>query len=398
MVMSNREIMLLAFSAAIVTANAYYIHPIIGAVADSFGVSDGSVGIVPALNQIALALGVLLLLPLGDQISNRKLVAFCLVAQVVALVAMATIKDFRGFVLASTLLGFFTITPYLLPAYASRRVEPARLGFVTAVLTSGVVAGVQLSRLTSGLIGEFIDWRAVYWLAAGLMAVSAITLPRIMVQEARQSGGPGYWALLGSLPGLASQHPRVMVSGLIQGLNFGSFIAIWLSISLHLTSDEMGYGSDLVGYLTAFGALGLLTTARLGKWADGQGPEKARLIMAGLQFIGIVSLAFAKDHWYWLLPPIALMSIVGPMVDVTGRMTSLREDRTVRTRLMSLYITLMFLGGGLGSWGGTMAYDLGGWPGAVLLVSSFSLVVLALSTQQWLSSRAVGSASHGDGK
>ncbi len=397
MAMSNREILLLTFSAAIVTANAYYIHPIIGAVADSFGVSDGTVGIVPALNQLALALGVLLLLPLGDQISNRKLVAFCLLAQVVTLVAMATVTQFEWFLVASTLLGFFTITPYLLPAYASRRVEPARLGFVTAMLTSGVVAGVQLSRLTSGLIGEFIDWRAVYWLAAVLMALSAVTLPKIMVQETRAASGPGYWSLLGSLPTLAMAHPRVMVSGLIQGLNFGGFIAIWLSISLHLTSDEMGYGSDLVGYLTAFGALSLLTTARLGKWSDGKGPEKARLIMALFQFVGILSFSFAGEHWYWLLPPIALTSIVGPLIDVTGRMTSLREDHGVRTRLMSLYITLMFMGGGLGSWGGTMAYHLGGWAGAVTLVSCFSLVVLSLSAYQWRASR-MQPVSHSDGK
>jgi predicted MFS family arabinose efflux permease len=66
----------LAIAAAVVTANAYYIHPIIGPVADSFAISDGMVGIVPAANQIALALGVLLLLPLGDRFNNRHLVMF----------------------------------------------------------------------------------------------------------------------------------------------------------------------------------------------------------------------------------------------------------------------------------------------------------------------------------
>ncbi|MEM9397861.1 MAG: MFS transporter, partial [Pseudomonadota bacterium] len=72
--LSNRGIFMLAVASAFVTANAYYIHPIIGRVADSFGVGNGLVGIVPALNQFALALGVLLLLPLGDRMSNRRLV------------------------------------------------------------------------------------------------------------------------------------------------------------------------------------------------------------------------------------------------------------------------------------------------------------------------------------
>lgn len=61
----------LAVTVAVVTANAYYIHPIIGEVAASFDVSEARIGIVPALNQMALALGIFLLLPLGDRYSNK---------------------------------------------------------------------------------------------------------------------------------------------------------------------------------------------------------------------------------------------------------------------------------------------------------------------------------------
>jgi len=390
--MTHREILLLAFSAAIVTANAYYIHPIIGSVAHTFDVSVGAVGIIPALNQLALALGVLLLLPLGDLVDNRKLVAFCLTSQVLSLVVMALAQDMVVFLTASTLLGFFTITPYLLPAYASRRTGPGRLGFVTAVLTAGVIAGVQVSRLISGVVGEYVDWRGVYWLAAGLMAVAAIALPRIMVKEDRQLGGPSYLGLLATMGKLAFTHRRVMASGSIQGLNFGGFIAIWLGISLHLTSDEMGHGSDLVGYLTAFGAIGLITTASLGRWADRVGAERARVIMALIQFTAITTLALAGAKWWYLLAPLAVMSMVGPLVDVTGRMVALRVAPAVRTRLMSLYIALMFLGGGVGSWSGTLAYERGGWQGSVLLVASISLVVCGLSIREWLWSKQPNAA------
>ena len=90
----KREIWLLAICSAVVTANAYYIHPIIRAVAESFAVSESQVGWVPALNQIALALGVILLLPLGDRVNNRMLVRVCLMVQVLALLVMATSPSF----------------------------------------------------------------------------------------------------------------------------------------------------------------------------------------------------------------------------------------------------------------------------------------------------------------
>ena len=374
---------MLACASAIVTANAYYIHPIIAAVARDFGVSDADIGIVPAVNQIALALGVLLLLPLGDRIDNRKLVTLCLSAQVLTLVVMAMTTSFTLFVAASTALGFFTVTPYLLPAYASRRVTPQQLGYATALLTTGVIAGVQVSRLAAGIIGEYTDWRWVYWIAAVLMTAAAVIVPRIMVRESVNTHGPSYLALFRSLFALGRDHKRLMVSAVIQGLNFAAFIAVWLGIGLHLTSAAQGHGSDLVGYLTAFSAIGLLTTARLGQWADTMGAEKARLIMATFHFLGITLLITAESYWLFLLPPLALMSIVGPLIDITGRMTGLQETPAVRTRLMSLYVCMMFTGGGLGSWAGTLAYDRFGWIGIVGLTMGLSMTVWLLSLQQW---------------
>ncbi len=375
----RREILLLAICSAVVTANAYYIHPIIRAVADSFAISESQVGWVPALNQGTLALGVILLLPLGDRVNNRLLVRTCLLAQVIALAVMATSPSFWLFTLASTVLGFTTVTPYLLPAYVSRRIEVSKLGYATAMLTAGVIAGVQLSRLLSGLIGEFADWRWVYAMAAVLMGVASLALPKVMVEEERDASPVRYRALLVSLIDVAQKHPRVIRSGLIQGLNFAMFIAMWLAISLHVTSDTLGHGYDLVGYLTAFSAVGLLTTSTLGKWADRRGAEQARLVLALIQPVGLSLLLLASQDWRWLLPPIALLSIVGPVIDITGRMTGLREDPRVRTRLMALYVGMMFLGGGLGSWWGTLAYAMDGWSGIVALLVLFSGCICLLS-------------------
>ena len=387
--LSNRLVGVLAFALAVVTANAYYIHPIIGRVATSLDVSVGMIGLIPALNQIALALGVLLLLPLGDRVNNRKLVALCLSVQVIMLVVMAMASSFWLFAGASTLLGFFTITPYLLPAYASKRVEPNRLGFVTAMLATGVIAGIQVSRLLSGVLAEWLSWHAVYWLAVVLMAVSAVALPLVMraAQHKETPSTLSYPKLFISQFGLLATAPSVLVSGLIQGINFGIFLLVWLGISLHLTGDALGHGTDLVGYLTAFSAIGLLTTARLGKLADTLGPERARFYMAVIQLAGIACYSLADTHWQWLLLPVAITSMVGPMIDVTGRMTSLKQPPETRSRIMSGYVAIMFLGGGVGSWAGTAIYDAYGWSGTVLLAFGASCCVTSLSYWQYRQAR-----------
>jgi MFS family permease len=110
---SSLELALLTLATAVVTANGYYIHPIIARIAEDFEVSASSIGLVPALNQLALAVGIFLLLPLGDRFSNRRLISFFVAGQCAGITMMAFAPDVYWFATGSTLLGFFTIAPYL---------------------------------------------------------------------------------------------------------------------------------------------------------------------------------------------------------------------------------------------------------------------------------------------
>ncbi|GMN01415.1 MFS transporter [Erythrobacter sp. MTPC3] len=371
----------LAVTVAVVTANAYYIHPIIGEVAQDFGVSEARIGIVPALNQLALAIGILLLLPLGDRYSNKSLCIIFVSAQAIFMLIMALAESFAAFTIASTLLGFVTIAPYLIPAFASKRVAPQRLGQVTALLTAGVIFGILVARVGAGVIAETFGWRSVYWCAFVLIAGVTVFLPITMRAGTAPAKTPrsGYLALIASVFTLAAQHRDTMVSAAIQALNFAAFIATWLALALHLTSDELGYGVDTVGYLAGISALSILSTPRLGSWADKVGPRRARVIAAVIQLIGIsLFYPFGFDVWTILIP-LVIVNLVGPSIDVTGRMTFLSLEPEIRTRLTTSYIVIMFLGGAAGSILGTAVYDWAGWGGTCVLLLAISGLVVGLS-------------------
>ncbi|MBX7526852.1 MFS transporter [Qipengyuania vesicularis] len=374
----------LAFAAAVVTANAYYIHPIIGDVAAHFGVSEARIGIVPALNQLALAVGILLLLPLGDRYSNKRLTILFAIGQTVSLAVMTLAGNLTVFTAGSTLLGFFTIAPYLLPAYASKRVDPDRLGQVTALLTAGVILGILVARVGAGWIAEHYGWRLVYWIATGLMLAVTLALPSLMQSGERESNGARYWPLVLSVFSLARQHREVVLSGAIQALNFAQFIALWLALALYLTAPPLDYGTDVVGYLAAIAAVSILSTPRLGRWSDTVGPRKARLVFAIVQLLGI-SLFWPLGGSLWgLIVPLVIVNLVGPGIDVTGRMTFLSLQPDLRTRLTTAYIVMMFVGGGLGSIVGTAIYDASGWGGVCALLVAMSATLTVLS---WIGTR-----------
>ncbi|MAN61198.1 MAG: MFS transporter [Parvibaculum sp.] len=378
--LSKAKLYILAVASAVVTANAYYIHPIIARVAEDFSVSAAMIGAVPALNQIALALGILLLLPLGDRVSNRRLTSIFVAGQFCGILAMALVQDFQLFIAGSTILGFFTIAPYLLPAYVSKRINPSELGHATGILTAGIIGGILLARAGAGFLGENFGWRTVYFVAATLMLIVSIALPLIMEEREHQtSARQSYGKLIFSILPIIKTHPDIIRAGTIQALSFGIFLAVWLGLGLHLTSPEMGYGVDTVGYLAAISALNLLTTPRMGAWADKIGAYKARTILAAIQLLGVASLFIFGNNLWLLMIPLITMNLVGPVIDITGRMTFLNLDATVRTRLMTVYIFLMFLGGGMASWAGTVAYDWAGWTGNVTFAFIMSVLVLTLS-------------------
>lgn len=371
----------LALTIAVVTANAYYIHPIIGEVARGFGVGEAQIGLVPALNQLALALGILLLLPLGDFTSNRKLCLIFVAAQTLCLGGMVFAPGFVSFTIASTLLGFVTIAPYLIPAFASKRVAPERLGQVTAQLTAAVIFGILVARVSAGIIAEYADWHAVYIAAFTLMLAVTALLPIAMRSEpaAPKRAEAGYGALIASVFSLAAKHPDMRISAAIQGLNFAIFTASWLALALHLTSPAMGYGTDDVGYLAGVAAISVFTTPRLGRWADRVGPRKARLAAAVVQFAGI-ALFYPLGFSIWgLLVPLFIVNMVGPTIDVTGRMTLFTLAPEIRTRLTTSYIMAMFIGGAIGSAAGTAVYDWGGWGSTCALMLAMSSCVLGLA-------------------
>ncbi len=366
---------------AVVTANAYYIHPIIGEVARDFAISDARIGIVPALNQLALALGILLLLPLGDFHANRRLCILFVAGQTLCMLGMALADNVALFTLASTVLGFFTIAPYLIPAFASKRVAPERLGQVTALLTAGVIFGILVARLGAGVIAERADWRLVYWIGFALMLAVSLFLPFAMRSEvaSRKQPAARYASVIVSVFRLALAHRDMRLSALIQGLNFSTFTATWLALALHLTSDAMGYGTDVVGYLAGIAAISVISTPRLGHWADRIGARKARLLCAMVQVTG-TGLFYPLGFNVWaLLVPLVLVNLVGPTIDVTGRMTFLALAPEIRTRLTTFYIVCMFVGGALGSVLGTAVYDAGGWGGTCLMLLAISGTILALS-------------------
>src|SRR5258707_232900 len=95
--------------------SAYYAQPLLPTMGRAFHVSEAAIGLVPMLTQIGIGAGVLIFMPLGDIVDNRKLILLLVGAHVVMLALVASSRTADMLYWSSALMGLTTITPYLLP-------------------------------------------------------------------------------------------------------------------------------------------------------------------------------------------------------------------------------------------------------------------------------------------
>ena len=93
-----------------------------------------------------------------------------------------------------------------------------------------------------------------------------------------------------------------------------------------------------------------------------------------------IALFYPCGFSIWaMVVPLLLTNMVGPTVDVTGRMTLFSLAADIRTRLTTSYIVTMFVGGAIGSAASTAIYEAGGWAAACALLLAMSSAVVALA-------------------
>jgi predicted MFS family arabinose efflux permease len=365
-----------AFAAVVSVANFYYVQPLLVDIGTSFGLGEAAMGLVPTLTQLGLGLGVLLLLPLGDVIDNRRLVSCAIAVQAIALLVMATASNLILFFAASMVMGFTGITTYLLAPYVAHLAPAAERGRVIAHLARGGIIGILLARTVSGIIGFYIGWRSVYLLAALAMLALLWLLRAYMVPVARPTTAP-YTHLLLSLAKLVRNEPVVRRTVFTQALNFGSFNTLWLGLSLYLESPAFGLHSDIVGLFGLLGAAAAIAAPLAGRLVDREGPQVTLRIALALTVLawGIMALV---PNMIGIVAGIILVDLGASASDVSNRTILFRLHPDIRTRLMAVYSIGMFFSAGILSLLTTILWAHAGWLGVCLLgLAATSLALLA---------------------
>jgi predicted MFS family arabinose efflux permease len=373
---------LLAFACGASVANLYYAQPLLNLIGHSFGVGQGTATIVVTATQIGYALGLALLLPLGDLLENRRLTSRTLLLTAVALAVAAFAPNFWVFLAVSVLIGVTSVVAQILVPLMAHLAPPEARGKYVGQVMSGLLLGIMLARSIASFAAAAWGWRSIYAISAATMVLTSTAL--IKVLPARQPDHTArYASLLASTISLARTEPVLLRRALTQACMFGSFTAYWTAVAYELI-DHHHLTQNGVAVFALVGAAGAATAPIAGRLGDAGHGVTARIVALVLAIAAMALAGLAASN-------LLLLALAGVLLDFavqSHQVLSLRDIYALRgdarARINSIYMTTVFIGGAISSAVTGALLDTSGWTG----VTIFAAILPAAGALIWLEGQA----------
>jgi len=390
--LSAPVIVIMAIASALTVANVYFNQALLPAVATDFGVSPREAGLIATLSQLGYALGILLVVPLGDRNEPRSLVRILLIGVATALTAASSAPKLGILAGLSIVICMGTCVPQIILPLAAGLTNPLRRGRVIASVQTGLVLGILLSRTLAGIGANSFGWRPVYIIAAGLMASSAIILPTVLPRRSSVSATMPYLTLLGSLWGLLRREASLRLSCLLGAAIFAAFSAFWTTIPFRLGQPPFNFDLAGVGYFALWGGIGGLASLFAGGLIDRFGQDRVSAGAIALAGLSIGLGAIWPDSYIALVAGGNLLSFALSAGQIANQARIFSLGAEVRSRLNTIYMASTFAGGAVGSAGAGFVWASHRWAG----VCGFAFICIAVAAaalaRAWIVSARTGSA------
>jgi predicted MFS family arabinose efflux permease len=374
-------VLLLAAACGAVVGNLYYAQPLLGVIGPALHMEPRAASLIVSLTQLGYALGLVLLVPLGDLLENRRLMVLTILSAIPALLLAATAQSGTQMLAAAALIGVTSVAVQMIIPLAAHMTPEHQRGQVVGTVVSGLLTGILLARPIASGLTALSGWRIVFYLSAALMLVLAVVL-RARLPERQPEHQPGkrssYAALLASLVMLPVRVKVLRQRALVQAACFAGFSLFWTGAPL-LLMREFGLtqaGIALFGLAGAAGTFVAPLAGRLGDRGYVRPGTFAALVLLCLSF-GIAWLGEAV-HSVLLLALAAIVLDAGVQTSlVLGQRVIFSEAPEMRSRLNGLFIALFFLGGAAGSAVTGALLQHGGWAALCALGAVLPLAALA---------------------
>ncbi|MBO9619568.1 MAG: MFS transporter [Niabella sp.] len=371
--LSKPDVLLMTICTGLIVANIYYCQPLIILIAKEFNISEATAGKINYLTQAGYAAGLFLLVPLGDMLERRKQILVTTLASVCALLLAATSRHFWLLQVACFLIGACSIVPQLILPLAANLSGDHERGKNIGTIMGGLLVGILASRALSGAIGQWLGWRAMLFIAAGIcVTLMLIMAARFPTSKPRFSGN--YKMLIRSMFGYIRSQPALREAATINFIAFAVITGFWTVMVLYLASPVYHFQALQIGLFGIAGAAGAMAAPLVGRFSDKSNPRKNLLIGSIVELISLALFYFWGSNLFLFIAGILLIDVAQQAIHITNQTRIYALVPEARNRLNTIFMSVSFVGAATGSAVGLVLWNKGGWP--LFCIGCFILVVI----------------------
>ncbi|WP_434035277.1 MFS transporter [Formosa sp. 4Alg 33] len=374
--LSNSVLYLMSFSAGLVVANLYYNQPLLHQIAVDFGVTESQVSHVALSTQLGYAFGLFFIVPLGDKLSNHKILQYDFILMVISLLVAATAGSLWVLIVSSFFIGFTSSLPQLFVPMAAQLSDDKGRGRAIGIVMSGLLIGILGSRVISGFIGEQFGWRTMYFGATALMVLLFVLL-RFKLPRLNPDFKGTYKDLFQSIVFYFKTEPELRLASLRGALSFAGLSVFWTTL-VFLMEDEFGYGSTITGLFGLLGMVGALGATVVGKLND-KLPKNRIILFSTLLLIVSWGVFLVSGHSiFGLIVGVILVDLGMQALHITNQNIIFSRNPEGRNRVNTIYMVSFFIGGAIGTTLGALAWEHYKWVGVSVLGLVLSILILVV--------------------
>jgi len=359
----KQTLWLMTIGAGLVVANNYYNQPLLSLIARDFNVLESKVGIVAMLTQIGYATGLFFIVPLADMFYRRRVVLSIFPFIPLSLLMAAYSYSLTWLATASFFIGLSCVIPQLFVPMAATLATPDKKSYSIGLVMSGLLIGVLASRIISGVVGEYLGWRHMFFGGAFVMVIYWIILIRRLPEVAPAFYG-GYAALMRSLVHYFRSDPELRLASWRGACSFATFAAFWTTLVFHLEGPPFHAGSGIAGAFGILGVTGAVVPAILGRRIDHLDKNRVIIVMCAVSLLSWLLLGGPGARSYLaLIIGVLLIDMALQAIHLTNQAIIFARHPEATNRVNTIYMTSYFIGGSLGTFMAALAWQYMGWMG-----------------------------------
>ncbi|MCS4298998.1 MULTISPECIES: MFS transporter [Acinetobacter] len=373
-ILSKSFIFIMAMACGICAGSNYYNQPLIYSIAEALQVNAEQVALTIVIGQLSYAVGLFILVPLGDFFEKRSYICLLMCCTGFAQIGLSlsqSLPVLYGFTFLAT---FFSITTQVLVPFAAGLASPQKSPQIVGTLMSGLFLGILLARSIAGLLSTVWSWHAVY-LLSGIVILAFAVVMWLKLPVARKSHQLTVLQIYRSLFTLAVDQPHLIRRGLAGGIGFGILALIFTTMTFILANAPYHFNDFQIGLFGIVGLAGVFATPWAGKQIAKGLENKVALICMWLLVLAWIPLFFAQQSLLAYAGGVILAYFGLSAFHVLNQNLVYRISAQARSRINSIYMTLYFGGAALGSLVAVYTWKHWGW--SVCVAVGLAMAILS---------------------